>query len=244
MWHWLVGLTSENWQAIGAVGTLAVAVVAAGYARSQVSEARSIRLEQSQPQVIVDIEAHSMLLELVIKNTGPTTARDVKVTFHPGLASTIIEQGRTKMLTSAILTRGIASMPPGKSYRLLFENAPARYKRTDLPRSYEATATYTDTRKRKYRETYILDLDALYGYNTISVYGIHDAAKALREMQSNLEKWREFSGGLKVVVRDGDKRDQEEQTYFRRMVEEERMERRRLERERRMQAGPTSNEIE
>ena len=115
MWSWLVGLTSENWQAIGSIGTLVVAVFAAAYARNQVSEARRIRLEQSQPQVVIDLEAHSLLIQLVIQNTGPTTARNVRFTFDPALESTLDERGKTKVLSSKILTDGISPSRLGRA---------------------------------------------------------------------------------------------------------------------------------
>src|SRR5215212_6753722 len=107
MWSWLAGLTSENWQAIGSIGTLVVVVFAAAYARNQVREARRIRLEQSQPQVVVDLEAHSLLIELVIHNTGPTTARNVCFALDPALESTLDERGKTKVLSSNIFTEAI-----------------------------------------------------------------------------------------------------------------------------------------
>jgi hypothetical protein len=207
-WDFLWARTAEQWQAIGAVGTLLIALLAAAVAAVQVREARRLRVEQSLPQIVVDFESRSIIIEIAISNTGPTTARDVKVTFDPPLQSVLIESGRTKMLSSKLINEGIQSMPPGKKYRLMFEDAPKRYQRDDLPRTYTATATYRDTSGKKHTATYVLDFDTYYGYNTVTLYDTHDAAKALKDMQSLMKNWSEFGAGLKVFTRDGDAKDQ------------------------------------
>jgi hypothetical protein len=220
MWPWvtapwdsIASLSSDNWQAIGSMGTLGVAVVAAVFAKNQVQEARRVREEQSQPQVIVDFEPHSILMQIVVTNTGATTARSVKVAFDPPLTSTLIETRKTMLLDAKILTDGIASLPPGKTYKLLFERTPDRYDRPDLPRSYTATASWVHG-KKKFEEVYILDFDIYYGYNSVQVYGVHDAAKALRDMRSTMKDWSGY-GGFKAVVRDGDKVDERDRQAFR-----------------------------
>lgn len=220
-WDFVWARTAEQWQAIGSVGTLVIATLAAGVAGVQAREARQLRIAQSMPEIVVDLEPHSVLIEIAISNTGQTTARDVTVTFDPPLQSTLIESGRTKMLTSKLLTEGIKTMPPGRKYRLMFEHAPDRYKRDDLPRAYTATATYRDTRNKRHTATYVLDFDTYYGYNTVTLYDVHDAAKALKEMQSLMKNWSEFGQGLKVVSRDGDAKDQRMREEYEEMRREE-----------------------
>ncbi|MGK5114750.1 hypothetical protein [Geodermatophilus sp. CPCC 205506] len=221
-WDFLWARTAEQWQAIGSVGTLAIATLAAAVAGVQAREARQLRIAQSMPEIVVDFETQSVLVEIAISNTGQTTASDVKVAFDPPLESTLIESGRTKMLTSKLLTEGIETMPPGKKYRLMFEHAPDRYKRDDLPRTYTATATYRDTRNKRHAATYVLDFDTYYGYNQVTLYDIHDAAKALKEMQSLMKKWAEFGqGGLRVFSRDGDAKDRRMREEFEEMRRDE-----------------------
>lgn len=206
-WDFLYARTAEQWQAIGSVGTLVIAAMAAGFAYRQASEARRLRIEQSQPQVVVDFHNRSTIIEIVIENTGPTTARDVRITFDPPLASTLIEKERTELLTSKILTEGIRTMPPGKQYRLMFEDGPDRYKREDLPRSYSATVTYRDTRTKEHQEVFVLDFDAYYGYTRLNIYDEHDAAQAIMGIRSTIKQWSESGRGLNVVTRDGDAKD-------------------------------------
>ena len=132
-WDFRSDRLAEQWQAIGAIGTLVLAFFAFVIAFIQVRQARKLRLDQSQPQVIVDFEPRSIFIEIVIKNIGTTTARQVKVLFAPPLQSVLFEKGKTKLPTSKILSEGIPTMPPGKEYRMLFERTPDRYKRQDLP---------------------------------------------------------------------------------------------------------------
>jgi hypothetical protein len=205
--HWVGSLTAEDWQAVGSVGTLLVAGVAALYARSQVRVAQAVRADQAQPQVVIDFSLHNILVEIVVTNTGATTARDVKLEFNPPLESTLAESD-PEFFSAKLLTDGIPTMPPGKEYRFLFESGPARYDRQDLPRSYTATARFNDTHgKNSYLSTYILDFETYFNLEYIGIYGLHDAAEALRKIEVTLRKWSETSGGLAVVSRDGDEKD-------------------------------------
>lgn len=204
--HGLVGLTAADWQAIGSVGTLVVAVVAALYARSQVKVAQAVRADQSQPQVVVDFGLHlGFMVEIVISNIGTTTARNVKLSFNPPLASTF-ENPQDPFLASRILTEGIPTLPPGKEYHILFENGNARYNAKELPASYEATAKFQDNRERLYEEKYILDFRLYYDYIITPNDGLHEVSKSLEKIQKTLNGWNE-SGKLSVISRDGDKRD-------------------------------------
>lgn len=223
LFHWVGSLTAADWQAVGSVGTLMVAGVAALYARSQVRVAQAIRRDQSQPQVVVDFSTHEDYVEIVIVNTGTTTAHNVKVEFSPPLKSTMTE-GDPEFMSSKLLTDGIPTMPPGREYRLLFENGPKRYERTDLPRSYVAVAKFADRQKTAYSYTYILDFDMFFNYSQIAFYGVHEAAKALRQIETTVSTWSERSGGLAVVSRNGDEKDRANMRW----IEERRAEHKRV----------------
>lgn len=216
--HGAVGLTASDWQAIGTMLTLAVAVAAAGFAFWQVREARNTRRDQSQPQVVVDFGLHlSFMVELVISNIGTTTARNVKLDFDPPLASTIEETTADfRFLSSPIFTDDIPTLPPGKEYHILFENGNTRRNREDLPASYEATVTFADNHERVYTEKYILDFRLYYDYIITPNEGLHEISQALNKVQKALNSWSD-EGSLGVISRDGDKRD----SQWRQWIEEE-----------------------
>lgn len=205
VWDWTAG----GWAAIAAWGTLGVAAVAALFARHQVLEARRTREDQAQPFVVVDFEpskAGRVFVDLIIRNTGTTVATNVKVVFDPPLVSTMTEtDGKYRLRDAAIITKGVPTLPPSREYRMLFEQMPNRYA-SDLPRSYDAVVSFDDTRGRRHEMKYRLDLDIYFGFTHLEVYGEHDAAKALKEIEKTLGKWSHIGNGLTVWTRDEDAR--------------------------------------
>jgi hypothetical protein len=106
--------------AVGTIGTFAIAGFAAWYARGQLLEARNLREAEAQPFVIVDVEpsiTSRHLFNLVIKNTGETLARDVKIQFDPPLRSTLDSEGYPPAKFKA-LASGIPALPPGRTYQI------------------------------------------------------------------------------------------------------------------------------
>ena len=133
-WDW----SADAWTALAAWTTALVAALAAWFARHQVLEARTTREEQAQPFIVVDFEpseAWSGLMNLVIRNTGQTLAKDVLVRFDPPLQTTLSEaNGQFWTEKSSLIREGIPAMPPGREYCLLFERMPDLYTST-LPDS-------------------------------------------------------------------------------------------------------------
>lgn len=201
----VAGLTSAEWTAIGTVGTAIVALLAAAFAGWQVWEIRRTRQEESRPFVIVDIRssaAATHLLDLVIENAGQTVARDVRVSFTPPLRSA---SEHVDLESTALLTEGIPMLPPGRQVKAFFDAATDR-KGQDLPMRHDVEVALKDYRGRPQEvQRYVIDLAHLYGLSNITEYGMHDAAKALREIQKSVKKWSDIHGRLKVWVRDEDR---------------------------------------
>jgi hypothetical protein len=89
-------------------------------AKDQTELQRQLRVDAAQPYVWVDIrpdDQHAQLLLLVVGNSGPTVATNVKVTFAPDLeiprSSTAPNSSRGADARD-LLRRGIASLPPGR----------------------------------------------------------------------------------------------------------------------------------
>jgi len=198
-----------DWSALSGGVTALVAVVAAAFAFLQVRHAKLLREEQAQPFVVVDFESSPVwrnAIELVVQNIGKTVAKNVRVTFDPPLKSTE-QQGGYELAKSVLLTQGVPTMPPGKRVSALFDFTHER-KDSGLPMTYTATVEFTDSRGRR-QETlsYILDLNVLYGLMKFTEYGVHDAAKALVEMQKTMGKWTAHSNGIRVHTLDEDARN-------------------------------------
>lgn len=208
MWNW----TADTWVAISQLGTLIVAGVAALFARHQVLEARRIREDQARPFVIVDIQpgpGAGHLLHLVVENIGTTAAQDVHITFDPPLEQS--NDSGYPLAESVLVREGIRMLPPGRCIRAFFDAGPDRLK-TDLPMRYDVTVMLKDARGRpEPPQQYVLDLGYLFGLTAIHEFGIHDAAKAITEIQKSVKRWSDIHGRLKVWIRDEDRRDLEDQ---------------------------------
>ncbi|MDQ0993041.1 hypothetical protein [Streptomyces sp. V3I7] len=191
--------TSEDWSAASAVATalltlftVAIALAAALYARQQVTLARQLREEQAQPFVVVDIQDNPVwrqAFDFVIENMGQTLAKNVKIKIDPPLTSTLDSDGYP-LQSTPLLTQGIPSLPPRKRITALFDVGADR-REAGLPMKYTATVEFEDAHGRPQEPlTYILDLSIRYSLLSMTEYGVHDAAKALREMSKTLKETR------------------------------------------------------
>ncbi len=166
-------------------------------------EARRTREDQARPFVVVDIQPSAVwgnILNLVIENVGTTMAHDVTIQFTPHLKSS---QPGYNLADMALLREGIPALPPRRRIDVLFDVSHERNK-TDLPMRYDAEVGFKDARRREQEPLrYVLDLAYLYGPRRVEEYGLHHAAKALREIESVLKQSRR-RGRIAVWVRDED----------------------------------------
>lgn len=92
------------------------AVRAASAAEEQTKVQRQLSVDAAQPYVWVDVrpdDATGTLLNLVIGNSGPTVATNVRVTVDPPLPA--IDQLRVRAeVVQARLAAGVSSLPPGR----------------------------------------------------------------------------------------------------------------------------------
>lgn len=178
---------------------LLVLTAAAIFGRRQLNEARELREAQTRPFVVIDLgsSAHT-LFDLVVKNIGPTLARDVRFQFDPPIESTDEDLDPNKIKA---FREGISTLAPGKEIRTLFEKGPDRHK-SDLPDAYEVTITYTDqSGRRRYTETIDLDFGLYWDRLTVSRRDVHDLYKQLEAIAKEIGNWRPNLGrGILTVT--------------------------------------------
>lgn len=203
-----------DWSALAAWVTVTIAVVAASVAWRQLHEARRLRREQAQPYVVLYMEpsaASAHFIDLILKNLGKTAASDVRVTTTPALKRSVQGGG----VDDVWLPESIPVLVPGQEWRVFWDAGFDRLNREDLPLRYEATVTFTDSTGKSYLVPSVLDWSAHKGHRWATVYGAHDAAKALQEISKTLGKWQEdLHGGLAVFVRSGDAKDEQERERY------------------------------
>jgi hypothetical protein len=213
--------------AAAAVGTFAVATIAAFYAkhqveaaRGQLQEAERLRAEQSQPYVAVYMESSEAdwhIVNLVVKNFGSTAAYDVRTNIEPELMRTDGQGG----VQPVGMFEALPTLVPGQSWVTVFDVGTERVK-SDLPDLYEVSVQFTDSQGQKYELDYELDWRTYKERLVVTVYSAHHAAKALREIAQQVKKWTEpgGQGGLRAFTRDGAVRDERAREYHERRKQE------------------------
>ncbi|WP_157419838.1 hypothetical protein [Actinomadura kijaniata] len=156
-------------------------------ARQQVVIDQEIARDQAQPYVYVDIRPDrrtGFFLMLVIENTGPTIARNVRVEVDPPLSSTSYQE----VTNAPALTEGIASMPPGRSHRYFFDTAPARFENEELPRRYDVTVTAEGPFGPIEPLHYAIDLNSYLGTEGRGTGEMKDIVNVIKETNKCLDK--------------------------------------------------------
>jgi hypothetical protein len=118
-------VNSADWAAIGAVVAAVAAVVAlfltgiaARAARDQTKIQRQLREDAAQPYVWADVrqgDEDGIMLVLVVGNSGPTIATEVKVKIDPPFRAH--QQLQEAVRAQQRLAEGIRSLPPGRMMR-------------------------------------------------------------------------------------------------------------------------------
>ncbi|GAB2606595.1 hypothetical protein GCM10027168_44310 [Streptomyces capparidis] len=145
----LADLSTDQWAVAVAVLAAVIAAWQATIARRsaarQLALAERIHREQNEPYVIVDIQPdpHFGELLLVIENTGPTVARNVRISCDPPLESgwnPVEDEPDLTQVIQQVLARTIPMLPPRRRLTFLLDNR-ERLRNTELPRVYTFTVT-------------------------------------------------------------------------------------------------------
>jgi hypothetical protein len=217
IWAAVESWTPDAWSALAAWVTVGVAAAAGYAALAQLNEAARLRREQAQPYVAAYIEpsaASPVLVDLVLKNFGATAAHDVRLEITP-TPTRAIDEDMPPERQGDWLPKRLPALVPGQEWRTLWDTGMKRYDnfKTEFPEYHEATIRYTDSHGEPYETDAVLDWRMLTQSDPVTVYGEHHSAEALRKISKTLANWNESAaGGLKVVARDGDAKDERART--------------------------------
>lgn len=212
--------------AVSSALTLLIAIGAGVVAFYQLREAASARRqtkqlerEKSQPYVVAFLEENPVgphILDLVVKNFGQTAGRDIRLSFDPILKRTDGEGGDEPVKLPDV----ISFLAPGQEWRTFFDSGTDRANRDDLPTMYKGTATYQGIDGVNQNSDVVIDLDVYKSRIYTEIFGIHHAARALRDIRDNQKGWSEFQGGVKVWTRDGEAKDARQTERIRQLREQ------------------------
>ncbi|WP_067799854.1 hypothetical protein [Actinomadura formosensis] len=154
----------------------------------QLELAEKIRKEQSEPYVVVDVEASPIargFLVLVIENIGTTVARNVRFDIDPPLRSA--RKFNLPVAEAKILKDGIPMLPPKRRLELLFDFGPDRFE-SSLEMVYSVTVYADGPHGHVEPMRQDIDISVLYGWHPIWSKGVHEGVEALRGVQKELGK--------------------------------------------------------
>jgi hypothetical protein len=118
----LFARTAEEWTALAAWATFAIAVAAAVIALRQAVEARRLRIEQAQPQIVAYLEQDAdvpEVVDIVIGNFGTTAAHNVLVsTSVPVRTSSAAAESEPELVP---LPERFATLAPGQRWRTTWD---------------------------------------------------------------------------------------------------------------------------
>jgi len=197
---------------VAAVATFVIAVVAVLYAsrqvkgaRDQLDEARTLRLEQAQPYVVVYATPNRVspqMIEVVIQNLGATGAKDVSIVSSPPLLRTDQEGGSEEVG----LPDTMPFLAPDQEWRTVWDAAIER-KDSGLPDRYEVTVTYTDSLGTTHTTPSVLDWRFFRRRMWVAEKTMHDAAKSLEAIDKSLKRLTVDGRVQRVATYDGIDRD-------------------------------------
>jgi len=188
---------------------VAIAIGAVGVGFVQATEARRLRIDQAQPQVVATMEVDGASVDLVVKNYGPTSAHDVRLDIQPRPRRS---GGETGTVEAVWIPEVIPTLAPGQEWRTWWDSAIGRSHSDALSgENYHAvTATYEGARKGKRESTKsTLNWGSYEGIIYTEIRTLHDAARALEGIRDSLKGWTDPNGGLRVMSRDGSAADEE-----------------------------------
>lgn len=195
-------LSAEEWQAVGTLGTLVVAIAAAVVALVQVRQAARLRREQARPYVVVYVErVAATILDLVVKNFGTTAARDVRLSWDR--PPTIRWDKESEPLEAA---DRLPLLVPGQEWRTTWDLHGHRIDDEEEP--FVVTVASRDSAGRRLPEE-TFDLDTRHFAHAMwwEKNGLHEIGDSLKKIERAVSQWTDGSDGLKVWARDGDAKD-------------------------------------
>ncbi len=189
----------EYWVALGAAVSILSLMVAgfsliyvrrsANASREQTKQQKQAAKDAAQPMLWVDIrgdDRQGQALALLLGNSGPSIARNVKVTLDPGPPSTL----DIKPILE-ILKKGIASLPPGRTMQWAL-GAAHNTSDWDAHKAYRVRIEAEGPFGAIEPLEYAISVDDLDGSHAAPLGNLHAVAAELHEMTTATKELNEI----------------------------------------------------
>lgn len=147
-----------------------------------------LELERSQPYVVVYTEPSAvqpLFIDLVVKNYGPTAARDIRIDIAPWPIRSWPDSGSRVQIPNSI-----PILAPGQEWRTAWDSTEKRLD-ANLPDRHAGTARYKGIQGRQLDTPIDLDWAVYKSRRWMVLRGTHDVANALRDIKGVLKNWDE-----------------------------------------------------
>ena len=189
----------EYWVALGAVVSI-LSLMVAGFSliyvrrsakasREQTKQQKQAAKDAAQPMLWVDIrgnDGQGQALVLLLGNSGPSIARNVKVLFDPPPPATL----DIKPILE-ILKKGIASVPPGRTMQWTL-GAAQNASDWDGHKAYRVRIEAEGPFGAIEPLEYVISVDDLHGSRTAPPGNLHAVAAELHEMTKATKELNEI----------------------------------------------------
>jgi hypothetical protein len=195
----ITNIRPEYWVALGAAVSILSLMVAgfsliyvrrsANASREQTKQQKQAAKDATQPMLWVDIrgdDGQGQALLLLLGNSGPSIARNVKVTFDPAPPSTL----DIKPILE-ILKQGITSLPPGRTMQWALDAA-HNTNGWDAPNAYRVRIEAEGPFGAIEPLEYVISVDDLHGTRAAPPGNLHAVAAELHEMTKATKELNEI----------------------------------------------------
>lgn len=156
------------------------------------TEMRAARNQEIAPYVIAYIDlpyGNDWVMYFVVKNTGKTVAKDIKLTFEPPLMTGFGDNVRE--FDVSLIKNGISSLAPGQEIRTPLDVLP-NYKKDEMPTVYKVQVSYSGgLQSDKTISEQVIDLSMFNDLTVLQKKGEEDlikAAEGLANANSNMQR--------------------------------------------------------
>lgn len=157
---------------------------AAESASQQAEIQQQLRIDSAQPYVWADVRPDDIvgtLVNLVIGNAGPTIATNVRISINPPLPA-ISELEDRASAAQAVMTEGLDSLPPGRTYTWPLGQGFNLLSNNSSPESHKVSIECNGPFGPVPTLTYFVKISALSGTMHRPLGSLHELTQAVRNL--------------------------------------------------------------